>query len=248
MSTQKQVKINNTSVERAGLSRDFKADIAEFIWNGFDAKATIVEINYKVNAIEGIEEISITDNGEGIDFDTIEETFGILLDSKKSSIAGSSSYVHGKKGIGRFSFQYFATSAEWISVYEKNGKKYKFKIEIDADNKEQFSLSEPEEIRNDTHGTGCIVRFYQLNEAVVQLVSPSFLDFLKFEFGWFLHLNKSRGYKLLVNGLKLEYETIISDSDQRTVEITVGKESYKFDLNFIEWKNNIGDDYYFITF
>ncbi len=250
MSIQKQVKINNASVEQAGLSRDFSADIAEFIWNGFDAGASEVRIAYIINEIKGVESLSIEDNGEGIDYSTIEKTFGILLDSSKSSLAGSSSYVHGKRGIGRFSFKYFAHIAEWISVFKKDNKKYRFSIKISADNKEKYSISDDlEDVKDVDISTGCRVNFSVLNDSSVnELVTPSFIESLRREFGWYLHLNKERGFKLFINDKVLDYESSIIDSDEKKVKISHGKESYIFGLNYIEWKKNTGDDYYYNYF
>lgn len=55
----------------------------EYIWNGFDADATIIDITYKVNELGGISEIKICDNGSGINFENIDNTFGAFLSSEK---------------------------------------------------------------------------------------------------------------------------------------------------------------------
>ena len=49
--------------------------IAEYVWNGYDATATRVNINILQNSIEGIEEISISDNGYGIPFNQLNAKF-----------------------------------------------------------------------------------------------------------------------------------------------------------------------------
>ena len=40
--------------------------ICEYIWNGFDARGTKIEISTKKNDLDNITEISIKDNGTGI--------------------------------------------------------------------------------------------------------------------------------------------------------------------------------------
>ncbi|MDR6465947.1 hypothetical protein [Chryseobacterium sediminis] len=49
--------INNSSIESAGIPKDYKESIAEYIWNGFDANATTVEVNFNYNDINSIEEL-----------------------------------------------------------------------------------------------------------------------------------------------------------------------------------------------
>ena len=43
--------------------------IAEYVWNGFDAKATVVNIDFEIDnaELDTIKNIRITDNGTGID-------------------------------------------------------------------------------------------------------------------------------------------------------------------------------------
>ncbi|WP_238404689.1 ATP-binding protein, partial [Flavobacterium psychrophilum] len=39
-------KLTSKSIEGSGLPSDYKKAIAEYIWNGFDADASIININY----------------------------------------------------------------------------------------------------------------------------------------------------------------------------------------------------------
>ncbi|MGL6515486.1 ATP-binding protein [Aeromonas caviae] len=60
-----------------------EAAIAEYVWNGFDAGATDITLDYRVNEFGMIDFISIRDNGTGILIREIERTFGRYRDSKK---------------------------------------------------------------------------------------------------------------------------------------------------------------------
>ena len=40
--------------------------IAEYIWNGFDAGATSIDISYEENELGSLNSITIVDNGSGI--------------------------------------------------------------------------------------------------------------------------------------------------------------------------------------
>lgn len=73
------VTLGDKSIDNAGIPSDYKLAISEYIWNGFDAKATNVDIQFKPNEIGYISSFSISDNGEGINLSTIESTFGAFI-------------------------------------------------------------------------------------------------------------------------------------------------------------------------
>lgn len=158
--------------------------IAEYVWNGYDATATCVNINILQNSIEGIEEISISDNGYGISFSQLNKKFKPFFESNKmivrNSESNSSSY-HGKNGIGRLTFFTFAGQAKWETVYEENDKKYKYTIHIESDGLNDYRATKPEEVDENTE-LGTTVRFFGINEDFqVGLMK----HFLSVEFCWF---------------------------------------------------------------
>ena len=85
------ISANSKSVTNAGITSDYKQAIAEYIWNGFDAGASRVYIDYEANDHGTLTSLSISDNGLGIKHDTIEFTFGAFLDSQK----GAPGFVRG---------------------------------------------------------------------------------------------------------------------------------------------------------
>lgn len=240
------VSINDKSVEKANNIKDFSLAIAQYIWNGFDAGATTVDIDYSLNGLTGVESIIVKDNGSGIDFYTLEKTFGILLDSQKKNIASSS--VHGSKGSGRFAFKSFAGEAVWTSIFERDKKVYEFSITIKDSDKDNFEFSSPKEI-NDDIATGCSVSFNRINgDKVSKIITPTFIDFLKKEFGWFLHLNKNRNVSLSINNKPIDYDSIISNSENSLIIVDNNKQSETFNIDYIEWNTDIGDTYYYNYF
>ncbi len=72
-------KITTKSIEQSGLPNDYKKALAEYIWNGFDARATTIHLNYEANSLGRLESFSIFDNGTGIDIENISYTFGNFL-------------------------------------------------------------------------------------------------------------------------------------------------------------------------
>lgn len=51
------------------------------------ANATTISITHTINVLGGIEEICISDNGSGICFETIRDTFGAFLASQKNALS-----------------------------------------------------------------------------------------------------------------------------------------------------------------
>ena len=78
--------VNNQSVESSGITKDYKDALCEYVWNSFEANATAVAIDCIPNELTGSAEIVITDNGDGIAYDSLECTFGAFLDSQKNSL------------------------------------------------------------------------------------------------------------------------------------------------------------------
>ena len=85
-------KITANSIEQSGLPNGYKA-LAEYIWNGFDAQASSIDINYSGNEIGSLDNLSISDNGEGIDFSELKDTFGKFQDSQKRNTFSKTGFI-----------------------------------------------------------------------------------------------------------------------------------------------------------
>jgi len=95
-----------------------KKAIAEYIWNGFDANASIIELDFDANAVGYINSFSISVNGSGINLGRIEDTFGQFMDSQKTKTFDQTGFVKGKAGKGHFSFTNFCSKAIWETTFE----------------------------------------------------------------------------------------------------------------------------------
>lgn len=116
----------NVLISSAGIKNSLKRykplqALAEYVWNGFDAGASRVDINIYENEIEGVESISIADNGTGIDRSQLSHKFQPFFQSEKIYEPNiKHSATHGRNGVGRLTFFTFANSAKWETVYEKD--------------------------------------------------------------------------------------------------------------------------------
>ena len=240
-----QLSANSNSVLNSGLTDDYKKAIAEYIWNGFDAGATCVEIRYHVNVLGGVDDLWILDNGSGIDYSMLSNTFGAFLDSNKKQTFQRTSDLRGRKGKGRFSYNVLSGGVSWSTKFKDgNGNLNEYEIKIYSSNRAVYDATEPIPVPdNELQATGTVVHFIDMRSNLIEddLTRDSFCDYLSSEFAWFLILNESKGYCIKIEGVNLDFRKSISDTKE--FPISIGK--YKFKCNFIRWTRKIGDKYYY---
>ncbi|MBT4538734.1 hypothetical protein HOC32_00450 [Candidatus Woesearchaeota archaeon] len=230
--------------------KSFYKSIAEYIWNGFDADASTVEIFYKFQG--GIlKNFRIKDNGYGIDHEDLKDKFDPFFESEKLINGGvdrHSSTFHGRNGVGRLTFFTFANFVRWKTIFKKNGKKWQYEIDISASKLESYSglNSKPEET---SKNTGSEVIFDGINKKIHEYFNEQeFMSFLMKEFCWFLELNKGQGYRLLINGVDFDYSAIVED--QETFQIIHKESGEEFSVRYLRWQEKTNDEYskfYYLT-
>jgi hypothetical protein len=241
--------MRNIQITSLGILKALKhhtcvSSIAEYIWNGFDAKATEVNILMQSGDYGRISKLKIIDNGCGI---ADSSRFTLFYESNKQLTLGTSknlSAIHGTNGIGRLTFFTFSSSAQWDTVYEKEGKKYKYSITINANKLDNYDISEEKETDEQT---GTVVSFYDIHTITPDDFDSDIKSYLCREFSWFLELNSMRKFSIKINNSDLNYqENFISDSID--LEHKIGE--YSFNLKFIRWLQSLNKEYsryYFIN-
>ncbi|MGP9688399.1 ATP-binding protein [Psychrobacter sp. AOP22-C1-C5] len=179
------VKVTTPSIKKKFKNSKPIESLYELIWNGFDAGATKVEVTIERNELEGIEEVLIFDDGNGIDFYSESCGFNKYDDSEKKN----SIHTHGKDGVGRFSFHKISHKAEWDT---KNSKRI-YKTTIDSTVLEDFDTIELEEnemelLQNINSGT--VVRLIGFDGQESLPSEDDIFRFLSIEFGWYLAIKK----------------------------------------------------------
>lgn len=241
-----QVSLNNKSFDRAGITKDCKDAICEYIWNGFEAGASYVSVNLEGSPLAEAMSISVTDNGSGIPFETLNDTFGTFLSSLKndSSIRIKS---QSNKGKGRFSYLSFSHAAKWSTVYACGDGKKGYSIETDSIDRSRFKITDEQNDCLDCD-TGTTVTF-PLSDAKItdQLSFPNMRQKLLEEFAWYLYLNKERNYSLSYMGTQLDYSQYINTELSKTHIESIGEEV--FSINIVVWKNNVSNSskIYYLT-
>jgi hypothetical protein len=232
----RQVSLNNTSFERAGITKDCKDAICEYIWNGFEAGATKVSVNLNGSPLHEAMSITVADNGEGIQYESLNDTFDAFLSSTKNDLSiRIKSQIN--KGKGRFSYQCFSSSAEWTTVYAHQGVHRTFKIKMDAYNRREYDVSDPTECLSET-GTTVDFPIYE-NSTIDQLSFFEMSHKLQEEFAWFLFLNKKRNFSLVYMGVDLDYSQYINTDLSRNTTEEIDDQT--FDISVVVWKSNIAN-------
>ena len=234
------IQITSSGIKKSLQKYNPLKALVEFIWNGFDAQATSVQLTYTKTNLDGIDVISIADNGYGIPKNELDKKFKPFLDSEKiinPSEKRNISTIHGKNGVGRLTFYHFATSATWETVYQDkvSKKRYKYTISIVIDSLNNFNDGEIIETDEPTGTKVTFINIYGLGSA------EDINTYLGCEFCWFLELNKDREYTIKSNGIDLDYSINISDSDQFV--ISHKPSLLDFEVRYIQWKERLIDEY-----
>lgn len=236
--------VKNQSIDSSGITNDYRDAISEYIWNGFEAHARNINIDYTLNEAYGVKELIITDNGDGINYDELGETFGAFLASKKNLLSLKMK-SKANKGKGRFSFIAFADKAEWSTVYKDKDDYKEYQITMSNDTKEVIDCSQPES--SDRKESGTSVRFSDINTLTVENMSFEILEpaLLK-EFAWFLYLYKSKNVEITVNGDKVDFEKYVNTKLSEKSMVTI--DGHRFEISLVVWQESIKEKfccYYF---
>lgn len=230
------IDISTDGIKKVLKNYNPKLAIAEFIWNGFDAQASTIKFNYKANDFGRIEYIEIIDNGDGINFEQLNQKFRRFYSSEKAidieAIENKFiSTTHGKNGVGRLTFFVFADKAKWETVFKKNRHFFSGNILINTENLNNYTPSATEKVS--TTQTFTKVTFNNLS-ITSELIESEIIPFLVTEFCWFLELNKEKEYQIFINDELLNYNSIIEESE--AFKISYNKSLTAFDCRYIQWK------------
>lgn len=217
----------STIITDSGIKKHFKKidpwqPIFELAWNGFDAEASSVKISYAANDIGGLEQLSILDNGKGIDFRRSEENFGKFNESSK---LGSASQ-HGSHGRGRLAFHVLCNEARWFT---RTGKGEDAVVVVNSADLTHYDIQGL--LAKDQHASlsqqeqGTCVELINFKKNIP--AETELAKLLSVEFGWYLALNKEK--EILLNGFKIKIP------DHEITEDKVVVDAHEFIIKVIRW-------------
>lgn len=237
---EKSVEITSKGIKQILRKHDAPTSIAEYIWNGFDAKATKIALAYKVNELGFITELSVSDNGEGILSSDLSTKFDPFFQSNKEveiENPKNHSIPKGKQGVGRLTFFTFAGEATWFTCAMENDKLVKQRIQIKSSDIKKYSPIEESVTLNDVQGT--TVTFDNIDELSEEAFKIDIYPYLCREFAWFLELNAHKQYQILINNCPLDYSGELREKEE--FEKTIKGHVFKF--RFRSWRNKLNREY-----
>ena len=207
--------------------------LAEIVWNSLDADAIKVEINFHEGAL-GVDEILISDNGNGIVYEEAENLFVSLGGSWKArqQKTGKGRFLHGKNGEGRFKAFVLGHIVDWDVVYKKGNKYMQYTIEERADSLDEFTLGEEKPIETDQ--TGVQVRISELSKKFHILTKEKAIEKLTPIFA--LYLSNYPQINLSIEGSRINPDEVIRHKTSHTLDsIKVDGSVYPVELEIVEW-------------
>lgn len=219
----------SANITGEGIKKHFKSydpirSIFELIWNGFDANATIVNVNTIYNDCTVLDSVEVIDNGDGIDIKNINNNFEKFNDSNKKYHLDK----HGSQGRGRLSFYRLSDTANWFTKRDN----YNAKIIIHSSNIRNFKGSylndEEQHISLSNLKSGTCVQLLDIGKNKLP-DETNMRNYFKNEFGWLLALNKT--LKIYINNKELTVP------DHEITETEFNIEEHKFNARIIRWIN-----------
>ncbi|MBS7413371.1 ATP-binding protein [Pseudomonas syringae] len=224
-------------VKAKGIKNRLKAikpyrAVAEYIWNGFDAGATSVDVRYEVDDLGGVKYLAVQDNGSGIPHLQVENKFKPILSSEKRDLEVQHSLVHGKNGLGRLTFFHFAQRAIWRTRYASGDEVYEYEIKVSDDDIDSYSFSSEENVSGREVGT--CVSFENIIGLSESYIKNELTSYLK-DFAWLLELKRDQGFAIRINGADIPCESLVRDSEKFTLNIA----DHLFDVKFVRWSRKL---------
>lgn len=201
--------------------------IVELVANGFDAKASRVDVTIEYNGLDGVAYISVLDNGTGINVNKCSEHFEKFNDSLKKD----DDDTQGAHGRGRLAFHLICNNATWYTKLNKSdtGIISDAKVSIVSNNIRDYEGTEL--IEGEQHslislldsGTCVELTNFTKNIPSIDKVKTK----LQSEFGWRLALNSSR--ELYLNGDKVDIP------EHQLIDKVFSINDVDFQVKFIHW-------------
>lgn len=112
-------------VEKLAHEGDPVRAVVELIWNALDADAERVEVIFRRNNADGIDGVTVKDDGHGMSPEAAQSAFRWIGGSWKRAVRRSQEKkrpLHGQSGQGRLRAFALGTEVRWTSVAEDTAK------------------------------------------------------------------------------------------------------------------------------
>ncbi|GAB3672936.1 ATP-binding protein [Salinisphaera aquimarina] len=197
--------------------------IYELIWNGFDANATKVNIRTVYNDLDGLEQIAVTDNGDGIDLERLAESFERFNESSKKG----DDETHGSQGRGRLAFHKLSEIAEWYTKYASVNAKITINSATIKDYSGENLNSSDQHASLSGLNSGTCVELRNIHGNLPE--HESLIEQISREFGWYLALDESREINVNERTVPVPHHSLT----RKQFDL----EGVEFRVDIIQWKD-----------
>lgn len=181
--TRVEVHVESDHLEKLTRPSRQLAGISELIWNALDAEANEVVVRLVENALEGVDEVEVVDDGHGMTREDVLHDFQLLGGSWKRCRGRSKNdkrIVHGSEGQGRWRAFSIGDLVTWITVSEAAGERYAVKVTGRRSALTEFEVGEAEPTEDPV---GTRVAIHNIREGVAgALLADNAIDHLNAEF------------------------------------------------------------------
>ena len=235
--TEIQISPKQDFLDRVGSTTPVRA-VAELIWNGLDAGANNVDVNFHFNGLDSLDEIVVKDDGDGIDARKVEVLFGGIGESwKRTSSRFGGRTLHGKNGEGRFKAFSLGSLIKWETTYLEDGVCKQYEI-TGRSCPYSFQYSTPKQVSGVAKTVVTITNLK--DKGLGELYSDSAL--FKFAKLFAQYLIKNPRVTVRVGGKAIDphaFFTPVYTDTLQSVRTKDGK-TYPVLLEVLEWKQSVG--------
>lgn len=230
-----QVEVQPDFIEKITRAKPLQA-LSELVWNALDADAHEVRVYCERNELDSLSAVIVKDDGVGIPRAKVQEFFRHLGGSWKRSGARTQGgrFLHGQEGRGRFKAFAIGAHAQWDVVYARDGKKWRYAIEMSAADVKRVRASPEAEVDAATP-TGVKLTISEPHKDFRSFDDDAWLLSLTEVFA--LYLSDYPEASVFVSGRRLDPSAVIAARKAFNLDdIEVEGVAHAVRLNIIEWR------------
>jgi Histidine kinase-, DNA gyrase B-, and HSP90-like ATPase len=231
----------NVEVQSDFLERQTKAQpvaaVAELIWNGLDADATRITVDFEYDKLGGMSKIVVSDNGDGIPYAEAPTLFRNLGGSWKRPGAHTKRLkrmLHGQEGRGRFKGFALGNVIDWKVIYAKNGKLLSYDITIIERDIRKVRIGDEKAVRRAPTGVPVVVSELKRNFISLR-PEESFQEFSEI---FAIYLKNYRDVSIRIAGETIDADIAIASSSNTSLSPVTDESGkpHSVSLEVIEWR------------
>lgn len=233
-----ELKVQPDHLERIATSKNPLGALSELIWNALDADASTVQISVKRSNLNGIETISIQDDGEGLEYVQAQVAFQKLGGSwkKGAKVTKGKRALHGQNGQGRYKAFSLGNSVLWRSVYQASeGNLKTFDISGSHISLNKFRMTDPVPVMKG-FSKGMLVEVSSLRKSFTKLDDPDAVA-RNLALNFALYMRQYPTVKIQYDGANVDPSSVEShyqEYDLGDISLQDGSK-HKATLVVIEW-------------